>query len=101
MPITASGLLKSLNFSSASRGRMAQKVGLARWFRNGAYGSLSVMRTVWRSTTSIDCTGSNRSRKPDFAMKRSSEYLTSSAISSRPLTGGLLWKRTPFFRLNV
>ena len=36
VPMTASGLLKSLNFSSASRGRIAQKLGLARWFRNGA-----------------------------------------------------------------
>ncbi len=88
VPITASGWLKSLNFSSASRGRIAQKDELARWFRNGAYGSLSVTRTVYRSSTSIAVTGSKRGAKPDLAMKRSSEYLTSSATTSRPFTGG-------------
>ena len=46
-------------------------------------------------------TGSKRSRKPDLAMNRSSEYLTSSAVTSRPFTGGLLWNFTPLRRLNV
>ena len=56
VPIIASGRLKSLSFSSTSRGRIATKVEAARWFRNGAEGSLSVMRRVWRSTTSTDWT---------------------------------------------
>ena len=46
VPIIASGRLKSLNFSSTSRGRMATKVEAARWFRNGAEGSFSVTRRV-------------------------------------------------------
>ena len=34
-------------------------------------------------------------------MKRSSEYFTSSAVTSRPFTGGLLWNFTPLRMLNV
>ena len=33
--------------------------------------------------------------------KRSTEYTTSSALSSRPFTGGLGWKRTPFLSLKT
>ena len=77
------------------------KVGLARWFRNGVYGSFSVMRTVCLSTTSTDCTGSKRALNADLAMKRSIEYLTSAAVTSRPLTGGWLWNFTPLRSENV
>ena len=59
------------------------------------------MRTVCLSTTSMALTGSKRVLKPDLAMNRSSEYLTSSATISRPLTGGLLWNLTPLRRENV
>ena len=99
--MTASGWLKSLNFSSASRGRMAVCAALARWFRKGAYGSLRTMRTVERSTTSMAWTGSRRCRMGDFVRKRSSEYLTSSAVTSRPFTGGLRWKRAPLRSVNT
>ena len=99
--MTASGWLKSLNFSSASRGRTAVCAALARWFRKGAYGSLSVILTVDLSTTSMACTGSSRSRSADFAMKRASENLTSSASTSRPFTGAFGWKRTPWRSWNV
>jgi hypothetical protein len=62
---------------------------------------LSVIRTVCLSTTSMALTGSKRVAKPDLAMNRSSEYFTSSAVTSRPLTGGLLWNLTPLRRENV
>ena len=101
VPIIASGRLKSLSLSSTSFGRIAAYVELARWFRNGANGSLSVIRIVYLSTTSIDCTSSKRERKPDLALKRSSEYFTSSAVTSRPFTGGLLWNFTPFFSVKT
>ncbi len=34
-------------------------------------------------------------------MNRWSEYLTSSTITSRPLTGGMLWNRTPFRKVKT
>ena len=34
-------------------------------------------------------------------MKRSTEYFTSSAVTSRPFTGGLLWNLTPLRRVNT
>ncbi len=34
-------------------------------------------------------------------MNRSSEYLTSSAVTSRPFTGGLGWNFTPFRSWNT
>src|SRR3989442_12643557 len=34
-------------------------------------------------------------------MKRSTEYFTSSAVTSRPFTGGLLWNFTPLRRVNT
>ena len=80
---------------------MTQNDGLARWLRNGAYGSFSVMRTVCLSTASMALTGSKRVLKPDLAVNRSSEYFTSSAVTSRPFTGGLLWNFTPLRRKNV
>src|SRR2546426_5341235 len=55
VPITASGWLKSLNFSSASRGRIAQKDELARWFKKGAYGSLSVRSEEHTSELQSPC----------------------------------------------
>ena len=33
-------------------------------------------------------------------MNRSIEYFASSAVTSRPLTGGLLWNLTPFRSVN-
>ena len=46
MPITASGFLRSPNFSTHSRATMPPAIGLATMSRNHANGSESVNRTV-------------------------------------------------------
>ena len=42
-----------------------------------------------------------KSRASGEAATRSKVNLTSSEVSSRPLTGGFPWKRTPFFRATT
>src|SRR4029450_11046204 len=62
-----------------------------------ARGSFSVNLTVWRSTASILSTSSSvcRLALPLMPRNRSYVYFTSSAVSSRPLTGGFGCQRTP------
>ena len=57
-------------------------------------GADSSKRTVWRSGAVTDFSVGN-SRASGEPGSRSKVNLTSSAVSSRPLTGGLGWKRTP------
>src|SRR2546425_10621302 len=100
VPITASGWLKSLNLSSASRGRIAQNDGLARWFRNGAYGSFSVMRTVWRAIAAVALTRSEGGGEARFGLERSGGEFTLSAATPRAFPRGLVGERTTLRRLE-
>ena len=75
----------------------------ARWSTNQALGSLSVNFTVYLSRASTLSTISRTVRfgLPFVARKRSYVYFTSSAVSSRPLTGGLGCHRTPCLSLKT
>jgi hypothetical protein len=52
VPITASGFLRSPNFSTHSRAMIAPAMGLAIMSRNQAKGSFRVKRTVYLSGAS-------------------------------------------------
>src|ERR1041384_3416220 len=75
----------------------------ARASRNQTKGSERTKRTVWRSGASMRSTISSVGRLPLLLRprKRSYVYLTSSAVSSRPLTGGLACQRTPLRSLKI
>src|SRR5262247_2278593 len=75
----------------------------ARFSRNQANGSFSTNRTVCGSITSIlsTCSRAGRLGLVLRLRKRSYVYLTSSAVSSRPLTGGLGCQRTPLRSLKT
>ena len=70
---------------------------------NHAYGSFRTNRTVCGSSASTlsTCSSTGRFGLPLSVRNRSYVYLTSSAVSSRPFTGGLLCQRTPFRSLNT
>src|SRR5262249_49049658 len=57
--------------------------------------------TVYRSTTVIVLTRAARVEYCALSFKSSYEYFTSSAVISRPLTGGRLWNRTPCRSLKI
>src|SRR5262252_10146464 len=82
---------------------MIQVLVDARLSMNHANVSLSVNFTVCLSTASTLSTASKVPRFPfpGIVRKRSYVYLTSSAVSSRPLTGGLGCQRTPLRSLNT
>ena len=103
MPITDSGFFRSPNFSTASWGMIASAIGFETMSRNQTYGSFSVNLTVYLSTTSTLSSAAIIARLalPFSETKRSKVYLTSSAVSSRPFTGGLLCQRTPFLSLKM
>src|SRR5262249_6349289 len=66
-------------------------------------GSFSVNFTVYLSGVSIlsICSRTPLLPLPGIVRNRSYVYFTSSAVSSLPLTGGLLCQRTPFLSLNT
>src|SRR5262249_18072412 len=66
-----------------------------------AAGARSPGGPVGRWSTSMDGTGSSRWPTGERARNRSSDHFTSSAVTSRALTGGLLWNRTPRRSLNT
>ena len=82
---------------------MASVMGLAIMSRNQAYGSFRVNFTVWRSTASTRSTTESMYAcgLPFTVRNRSIEYTTSAAVSSRPFTGGLGWKRTARRSVNT
>ena len=82
---------------------MATAIGLASMSRNHAAGSFNVNLIVYLSgvsTLSIDCSICALAL-PGVARKRSTVYRTSSAVSSRPFTGGLGCQRTPRLSLKT
>src|SRR5713226_913099 len=101
VPTQLSGLLRSPYCSTASLAMIQVEVD-ASASRNQAKGSFSVNLTVDLSTTSILSTCSS---KPRFGlvdcMKRSKLYFTSSAVTSRPFSGGLLCQRAPLRSLKT
>src|SRR5947207_9767552 len=92
----------SPNFSMDSFARIHVAVD-ASWSTNQAFGSFSLKTTVYLSGVSIFSTASSRYRLglPLMERKRSYEYFTSSAVSSRPFTGGLLCQRTSLRSLKT
>src|SRR5215470_1063801 len=76
---------------------MATAMGAASMSRNHANGSFSVKRTVYRSSASTRSTSRSvvASTLPGTVRNRSTLQRTSSAVSSRPLTGGFGCHRTP------
>src|SRR5262249_8094395 len=96
VPTTDSHFFRSPYFSTHSRAMIQVDVE-ARRSTNQALGSLSVNFTVYLSGASTLSTISRTARfgLPFVARKRSNVYFTSSAVSSRPLTGGLGCRRTP------
>src|SRR3989304_5235921 len=67
----------------------------ARLARNAEGGADSSKRTG-EGAGVVTALGVGKSRASGEATTRSKVNLTSSEVSSRPLTGGLLWKCTPF-----
>src|SRR5437870_13560351 len=57
--------------------------------------------TVYLTTTVIVLTSTARVEYCAFSFRSSYEYLTSSAVISRPLTGGRLWNFTPCRSLKI
>src|SRR5262252_5470919 len=102
VPTTASTFLRSPNFSTHSLAMIHVDVD-ASMSRNQAFGSFSVNLTVYLSSTSILSTDSSTGRLglPLMVRNRSYVYLTSSAVSSRPLTGGFGCQRTPLRSLKT
>src|SRR5262249_40361841 len=102
VPTTASTFLRSPNFSTHSLAMIHVDVD-ASISRNQAFGSFSVNLTVYLSRASILSTESSTGRLglPLIVRNRSYVYLTSSAVSSRPLTGGFGCQRTPFLSLKM
>ena len=103
MPTTASHFFRSPNFSTHSLATMQTAIGLTIMSRNQAKGSLRMTRTVYLSGVSTRSTEASMCRLalPFSLMNRSMLYLTSSDVSSRPFTGGLLCQRTPRRSLNT
>ncbi len=82
---------------------MATAIGLASMSRNHAAGSFNVNLIVYLSgvsTLSIEC-NIWALALPGVVRKRSTVYRTSSAVSSRPFTGGLGCQRTPRLSLKT
>src|SRR5438445_2019637 len=102
VPTTDSAFLRSPNFSTHSLATIQVDVE-ASMSRNHAFGPFSVNFTVCLSRTSILSTNSSTGRLPLplTVRKRSYVYLTSSAVSSRPFTGGLGCQRTPLRSLKT
>src|SRR6266851_5991042 len=101
--MAVSTVFRSLYFSTTSGAMIHMQMALARRSSNQTNGSLRRNFTVERSTTSTRSTDSSnwRSGLPSMVRKRSKENLTSSATSSRPLTGGLLCHLTPLRRWKI
>src|SRR5437870_9299044 len=57
--------------------------------------------TVYLTTTVIVLTSTARVEYCAFSFRNSYEYFTSSAVISRPLTGGRLWNFTPCRTLKI
>src|ERR1700752_2033320 len=90
VPTTDSTFLRSPNFSTHSLATIHVDVE-ARRAMNHALGSLSENFTVYLSTASIFSTYSSTGllALPGIVRNRSYVNFTSSAVNSRPLTGGL------------
>ena len=102
MPTTESGDLRSPNLSTHSLAMIQVEVEASR-STNHAFGSFRVNRTVYLSSASTlsSISRMNLLPLPLTVRKRSYVYFTSSAVSSRPFTGGLLCQRTPFLSLKT
>src|SRR6266481_9952632 len=82
---------------------IASAIGLDSMSSSHAHGSLRANRTVYRSRTSTLSTDASIEALalPGTVRKRSTLYTTSSAVSSRPFTGGLACQRTPLRSLKM
>src|SRR5882762_1345276 len=90
------GVMVALNFPSASTGMIQRLFPSASVSRKIGDGAFSTNRSVYGSTTSAFATLSVADEFTNFgSLRRFQLYITSSAVSSRPLTGARLWNFTP------
>src|SRR5881409_3966631 len=87
--------------STASRGTITgdSESTTLRWNFGSAMDSSNL--TVYLSTTWIALTSAARVEYCALSFSSSYEYFTSSAVISRPLTGGRLWNFTPWRSLKI
>src|SRR2546425_1778122 len=101
--MTDSHFLRSPCFSTTSLATMATACGFASMSKNQTNGSFKVNFTVYLSGASTLSTDLSMYALalPFTVRKWFTLYTTSSAVSSRPFTGGLWCQRTPLRSLNT